>query len=139
MDSILRALARRRPIAAVLLALGIAMVPIALLAQASPPAPLTVDAAVRIALDRNPRLRAAAEGVRVADEAVGEARAPYYPTLDASAGYTRWETHAYLPGGLAPDLPSTIGPTNDWTAGFTGRYTLYDSGRRAADLRAALA
>lgn len=102
--------------------------------------PLTVDAAVRIALDRNPVTRAAAEGVRVAEEAAGEARAPYYPTLNVSASYARWETHAFLPEGLGGStIPSTIGPTNDWTAALTGRYTLYDSGRRAADLRAALA
>ena len=103
-------------------------------------APLTVDAAVRIALDRNPVMRAAAEGVRVAQEAAGEARAPYYPTLDVAASYARRETHAFLPQGLVGStIPSTIGPTDDWTAAFTGRYTLYDSGRRAADLRTALA
>jgi len=102
--------------------------------------PLKVDAAVRIALDLNPVTRAAAEGVRVAEEAVGEARAPYYPTLSVAASYGRWETHAFLPEGLVGStIPSTIGPTDDWTAAFTGRYTLYDSGRRAADLRAALA
>ena len=102
--------------------------------------PLTVDAAVRIALDRNPVTRAAAEGVRVAQEAAGEARAPYYPTLSVTASYARWETHAFLPEGLGGStIPSTIGPTDDWTAALTGRYALYDSGRRAADLRAALA
>ncbi len=102
--------------------------------------PLTVDAAVRIALDRNPVTRAAAEGVRVAQEAAGEARAPYYPTLSVGASYARWETHAFLPEGLVGStIPSTIGPTGDWTAAFMGRYTLYDSGRRAADLRTALA
>jgi outer membrane protein TolC len=102
--------------------------------------PLTVDAAVGIALDRNPVTRAAAEGVRVAEEAAGEARAPYYPTLSVGASYARWETHAFLPEGLVGStIPSTIGPTDDWTAAFMGRYTLYDSGRRAADLRTALA
>lgn len=102
--------------------------------------PLKVDAAVWIALDRNPVTRAAAEGVRVAEKAVGEARAPYYPTLSVAASYGRWETHAFLPEGLVGStIPTTIGPTDDWTAAFTGRYTLYDSGRRAADLRAALA
>jgi outer membrane protein len=103
-------------------------------------APLTVDVAVRIAIDRNPVTRAAAEGVRVAQEAAGEARALYYPTLSVAASYARWETHAFLPEGLGGStIPSTIGPTHDWTAALTGRYTLYDSGRRAADLRAALA
>ena len=102
--------------------------------------PLTVEGAVRIALDRSPRIRAAAEGLRITEEAVGEARAPYYPTVSVTAGYTRWETHAFLPSGLTGStIPSTIGPTNDWTAGLTGRYTLYDSGRRAAELRGALA
>ncbi|MBI2220162.1 MAG: TolC family protein [Acidobacteria bacterium] len=140
MDSTLSALTRDSHIVVILLVLGVLTVPAPLVAQAPPPAPLTVDAAVRIALDRNPRARAAAEGVRVAEEAVGEARAPYYPTLSVTAGYTRWETHAFLPGGLlGSDIPSTIGPTNDWTAGLSGRYTLYDSGKRAADLRVAMA
>lgn len=109
--------------------------------EARPPASaVTVDAAVRIALDRNPLVRAAAEGVRVAGEAAGEARAPYYPTLGVSASVAGWETHAFLPSGLGgANIPSTIGPTSDWTVAFTGRYTVYDSGRRAADLRLALA
>lgn len=105
-----------------------------------PSSPLTVDAAVRIALDRNPLMRAAAEGVHVAEAAVGEARAPYYPALGVSTSFARWETHAFLPEGLGGSaIPATIGPTNDWTAALTGRYTVYDSGRRAADLRLALA
>jgi outer membrane protein TolC len=139
MDSIWCALTVNRRFAAILLLLGVLTAPVPLAAQA-PPAPLTVDAAVRIALDRNPVTRAAAEGVRVAEAAAGEARAPYYPTLGVGASYARWETHAFLPEGLVGStIPSTIGPTNDWTAAFTGRYTLYDSGRRAADLRTALA
>lgn len=61
--------------------------------------PLTVETAVRIALDRNPVMRAAAEGVRIAQEAAAEARAPYYPALSVGASYARWETHAFLPEG----------------------------------------
>lgn len=124
---------------AVLALVAMMTVTAALVAQ-EPAAPLTVEGAVRIALDRSPRIRAAGEGLRITEEAVGEARAPYYPTVSARAGYTRWETHAFLPSGLTgATIPSTIGPTNDWTAGLTGRYTLYDSGKRAADLRLALA
>jgi len=102
--------------------------------------PLSLDAATRIALDRNPADRAAREGVAIAREAVGEARAPYYPEVGITSGYARWERHAYLPSGFAsPTLASTIGPTNDWFAGLAGSYVLFDGGQRAAELRAAMA
>jgi hypothetical protein len=39
---------------------------------------LDLESAVRIALDQNPLNRAASEGIAVAKEAVGEARAPFY-------------------------------------------------------------
>ncbi len=101
---------------------------------------ITLDAAVRIALADHPRQHAEREGVRAAIEAVGEARAPYYPEVTASAGYSRWERHAFLPDALAPpDLDLSIGPTNDWFAGLTGRYTVFDGGSRVARLRAAVA
>jgi outer membrane protein TolC len=101
--------------------------------------PLTLEACVRIALDKNPLIRVTQEGVSAAKEAVGEARAPYYPELDASAGYSRWEKHAFLPNGLArPTIPSTIGPTDDWAGGLKARYLLFDSGERRTRLRAAL-
>jgi TolC family type I secretion outer membrane protein len=101
--------------------------------------PLTVEACVQIALDKNPIIRAAREGVSAAKEAAGEAKAPYYPEISMSAGYSRWERHAFLPKGLTqPDVPSTIGPTDDWIAGLKARYLLFDSGERQAKLRAAI-
>jgi len=100
---------------------------------------LTLEACVRIALDNNPAIQAAREGVSVAQEAVGEANAPYYPELALSAGYSRWERHAFLPNGFArPGMPSAIGPTDDWVAGLKARYILFDSGERRAKLRAAI-
>ena len=100
---------------------------------------LTLEACVRIALDNNPAIRAVREGVSAAKEGVGEANAPYYPELAVSAGYSRWERHAFLPSGLArPGMPTVIGPTDDWVAGLKARYTLFDSGARRAKLRAAI-
>ncbi len=100
---------------------------------------LTVDDCVRIALDQSPLHRAAREGVAAAAAFVGESRASYYPDLSATAGYSRWERHAFLPEGLGqPGMPSVIGPTDDWAAGLRARYTLFDSGERLARLRAAL-
>ncbi len=102
--------------------------------------PLTLEAAVRIALDANPQQRAESEGLRAATAAIGEARAAYYPELDASAGYSRWERHAFLPDALArPGLALSIGPTDDWFAGLSARFALYDGGSRGASLRGAIA
>ncbi len=101
--------------------------------------PLTLAASVRIALDANPALRAAKEGVASARESVGMAKASYYPTVGLDAAYRRWETHAFLPKGTSGMGSSTIiGPVDDWSAGLHARYLIFDSGKRAAQLRAAL-
>lgn len=113
-------------------------------AEAEPAAKrlLRLDAAYRIALAQNPLERVAGEGIVIAREDVGVARAPYYPELSLDAGYSRWQTHAFLPNGLlqvGQDIPSVIGPTDDWSAGLNVDYLLFDSGNRQAQLRAALA
>jgi outer membrane protein TolC len=101
---------------------------------------LTLEEAVKIALEQNPSTRVAREGVAGATETVGEARAPYYPDLGLVASYNRWQRHAFLPSGVVrPGVPSTIGPTNDWFTGVTTHYTLFDFGKRRAELRAAQA
>ena len=134
---------RRHPLAIGLLAAASTFIGGAAAAQerpATPGAPLTLQTAIDIALDANPLMRAAREGVQVAREAVGEARAPYYPEIVLRAGYTRWQSQAFLPEGIPGFTDgATIGPTNDWTAGLAGRYTLADFGERAARLRATLA
>ncbi|MCW5979657.1 MAG: TolC family protein [Bryobacteraceae bacterium] len=126
----------------VILALGIALPGHA--GQAQPGTteplaqPLTLDACVRIALDENPLNRAAKEGVEVAADGVGEARAPYYPDLRLRSSYVRWQRHAFLPSGVVrPGIPNTIGPVNDWSGGGVTRLTLFDFGERRAGLRAA--
>lgn len=102
--------------------------------------PLTLEEAVNVALEQNPLTHVAREGVTSASEAVGEARAPYYPDLGLAASYSRWQRHAFLPNGvIKPGIPSTIGPTNDWFTGVTTHYTLFDFGKRRAELRAAQA
>lgn len=102
---------------------------------------LTLENAVRIALEANPSIRAALGGVTTTQEAAGEARSLYYPRMDLVVGYNRWERHAFLPSGLVmkPGVSKIIGPTDDWFAGVRTEYNLFDSGRRRADLQAALA
>ncbi|MBS0663863.1 MAG: TolC family protein [Verrucomicrobia bacterium] len=110
------------------------------LAAAEPP--LSLDDCLALANSRHPALAASQAGVAAATEAVGEARAPYLPQVDLSAGYHRWQKRAFLPSGLSlpgRTIPDLIGPLNDWTGGVTGRYTLYDFGERGANVSAAIA
>ena len=101
---------------------------------------LTLEKCLAIALDRNPRLRAAREGIAVAREEVGLARAPYYPELSLAGSYSRWQSRAFLPEGIGgPNPPTIIGPTDDWSGGLRAGWNLFDSGSRAAALRSALA
>jgi len=102
--------------------------------------PLGLDGCVRVALADNPMAQASREGVAAAQEAVGEAWSGYYPQVGLSAGYRRWESHAFLPSGLggAMGTPSdTVGPRNDWSGGLVASLTLFDSGRRRAQILAA--
>src|SRR3989339_1657870 len=84
---------------------------------------LKLDDCVKIALQKNPQVRAAIEGIKSSQAAIGEARAPYYPELKATAGYSRWQTRAFLPEGLLPPTaPKVIGPTDDYKAQGTARW-----------------
>jgi outer membrane protein len=116
----------------------IALVPFR--AAGSETAALTLDDCLRLATDHHPLLAAAAAGVTAANEAVGEARAPYWPEVDLSMGYHRWQNRAFLPNGLViPGLPTPeiVGPLNDWTGGLYSQVTLFDFGERRAGLDAA--
>lgn len=107
-------------------------------AQPSPEGPLDVEACVRIALDKSPLYRAAQEGVVAAREAVGISRSAYYPEVGLDARYRLFDTHAFLPQGLtAPS--TTLGATNDWSAGLKASWTLFDSGLRRAEVGVATA
>ncbi len=101
---------------------------------------LTLSDCSRLALTQNPLLKASAADQTASHEAVGEARASYYPTLGVRGGVSRWQSHAFLPSGIiAPDISSVVGPTDDWSAGGFARYVLYDGGVRRAALDAAKA
>ena len=105
-------------------------------------AAVSLETCVRIALDKNPSMRAAEAGVRVAKEGVGEARAPYFPDVGISTGYHRFQRHAFLPNGLTDirsGIPSVIGPTDDWNGAVNSRFILFDSGERRAQLKSAMA
>lgn len=104
------------------------------------PAPLSLAECLAGAAAQQPAIAAAQAGVAAAGETVTEARAPYYPQLDLSAGYHRWQRRAFLPSGLSVPgghLPELIGPLDDWNGGLQSRWMLFDFGERKAGLAAA--
>ncbi len=108
----------------------------------SPSNGLALDECLKLADGQQPALAAAAAGEAAAGEAVGEAKAPYYPQVDFNAGYHRWQRHAFLPSGLVipgQGVPDLIGPLNDWNGGVASRLTLFDGGERRAGFDAARA
>lgn len=122
--------------------LSVTLAAFAAAAAFADPAPFTLEACLRLAAAQHPSLAAARAGVDAATEAVGEARAPYYPQVDLSAGYHRWQRRAFLPSGLALPggrTPELIGPLDDWNGGVASRVTLLDFGERRAALEAARA
>ncbi len=125
----------KRFTAAVVLAFGFRL-------AAQPVGPLALDDCLKLAAGQHPALAAAQASVSSANESVGEAQAPYYPSLDLNAGYHRWQRYAFLPSGLFPPgrtAPNLIGPLNDWNGGLSSRVTLLDFGERRAGLAAAQA
>lgn len=100
-------------------------------------APLTLECSFAIALDQNPRQKAAAEGVLALEEAALAAYAPYYPDLWAHASYRRFHDVIFLPKintTLPFTIPEVVGPINDWAFNIYSRYTIFDSGLRRARL-----
>jgi outer membrane protein TolC len=125
----------KRLLASAVVALGAAQL------SAQPAAPLALEDCLKLA-GQHPALAAAQAGVSAAGESVGEAQAPYYPSLDLNAGYHRWQRRAFLPAGLSLPgraTPDLIGPLNDWNGGLSSRVTLLDFGERRAGLDAAQA
>lgn len=103
---------------------------------------LTLEACVRIALAQNPLLQASREGLAAAHHAAKQAEAGYYPHVNLTADYRRFQTHAFLPGGLGGAMgpqTSVVGPTDDYSGGVAAQWLLLDSGRRRAHLTAARA
>ena len=120
----------------------LAALPSAGAAPNAPPA-LSLDSCIRTALANNPSLKASRAGVTAALESEGRTRSAYYPQLGLQAGYSRWESHAFLPNSIQ-NLPfgsisPVIGPTNQYSLDLQGSYTLFDGGLRKAEVAGAKA
>lgn len=111
----------------------------ALLALPAVADPLTLDECVRVALEQHPSYAAANAATDAARESIGVARSAFLPTVAGDAAYRRFQTHIFLPSGLALAIDPVVGPIDDWSAGVDVRYTLYDHGARRAELAGAQA
>ncbi len=105
------------------------------------PAPVTLEQARRLALERHPRVRAAAARVRQAAARLAEARSLYSPRVLAAGEYLRATSNNSPTTVLSlPNLPRVGGPTRDPRLesfdnaflGLTSEVTIYDFGATRA-------
>lgn len=102
--------------------------------------PLTLQAAVRMALQRNPKFAGARDQADAARDRAAQARAAWYPTLDFSQGFTRSDDPVYVFGTLLRQhqftssnfaIPSLNqpNPLDNFQTRLDGQFSLFDSGR----------
>jgi len=121
---------------AIVVAFGILLPVMAEAAEVPSTTELTLDKGVEIALSRHPLLLEKSADVDAAKARVGIATAPYYPRIDTSAGYERFEHPAVFfrpSGGAAQGFGDTIGPLDDFTARLEARWIVWDGGARRAE------
>ena len=94
--------------------------------------PLTLPAAVDLALCHNAQVHGAWAGIRLQAAGVGEARAAFLPTLNA--GVSRVHDRTAYPGASTPS-----GSLNSNTGSLNLSWRLFDFGGRAAGQRSAQA
>lgn len=94
--------------------------------------PLTLPAAVDLALCQNAQVRLAWAGIRLQAAGVGEAGAAYLPTVNA--GLSRVQDRTAYPGAATPS--SSLGSN---TGSLSLSWRLFDFGGRAAGRRSAAA
>jgi len=91
---------------------------------------LSLAQCIEIALARNPETRESWQRARSAAAGVGQARSPYLPSIDFTAGASRSDPVSF-------DGQQETGPANTFDAGFGVRYLLFDGGARSAGLKGA--
>ena len=88
--------------------------------------PLALDAAVDLALCHNPQVQAAWAAVKLQAAAVGQSRAAWLPTANATVSRLRSRT-------VYPGVPEADDTTHGYTKYGSVTWRLFDFGARAAD------
>ena len=104
-------------------------------AGSMPTAPITLDEAIRLTREHNPRALQAADEVKAAEAKVTQSRSGWYPQISAKAGYTYLDPVSELPiGGSMMQFV----PNNNYDAKVTAEMMLFDFGRRGRNVDLAL-
>lgn len=93
---------------------------------------LTLDLAVKLALQHHPALRAAEASAGAANAALRQARSNYFPTLNLSASTTRTEG-AFV---FNPSFPPRDQKYTNFATSLTAQQTLYDFGKTGSRVAA---
>lgn len=122
-------------VALILLAAGVATARPSLAADdiSLTPESLTLDDALRLTREHNPKARQASEDVKAAEARVTEGRSGYFPQISAKAGYRYLDPVSEISlGGTTMKFM----PNNNYDARITAEMILYDFGRtgRTVDL-----
>ena len=109
---------------------------------------ISLEQAVRLALEKNPSLQAAEEGAKAAEARVGEARSAWAPGLDFNQDFTRGNNPVYVFGTLLTQRRFTAAnfalgslnaptPVDNFATRLEGRIMLFDSRRTLLQMREA--
>ncbi len=108
-------------------------------APEKPTGPLSLDAAVDLAIRNNPDVRAATGRVEAARAAIFEAWSYYWPVLQVMENITQTDQPSRAFGSILDQRRfnnnldfNDPGVTTNFRSGLTGSITLYDGGRRRA-------
>jgi len=111
-----------------------------------PRGPLSLEAAVDLAIRNNPDITAAAERLAAAQGAIDEAYSNYWPVLQLVESFTQTDRPSRAFGNILDqgNFDNSInfndpGVTNNFRSGIGGSITLYDGGRRRSRVLARLA
>lgn len=118
------------------LLLFLAALPVPMRAQET----LTLEQAVRLALSRNPALKAVEQETAVAEARLGQAKASRFPRMDFSQAFTRGNNQVYVFGTLLTQRQFTAAnfalsqlnaprPLDNFQTRIDGQMLLYDFGR----------
>jgi outer membrane protein len=99
--------------------------------------PMTLEACIQVALQKNPAANYAKQSELSALEDVRIAKGKYFPDIGWRFGYRWWESHIFLPEGFVRPGIDTVGPVNEWRTNLRGQYTIFDSGQRSSELNVA--
>ena len=95
---------------------------------------LTLDQAVSLALENNSSVIQAHNNVKAANSSVLAAYGSYLPSVSASGGWNRTQTdreagEEFIAGQVIP-VPASTAVRNNFSAGISAGYTLFDGFRR---------